>query len=367
MLRMELCLAPRRIRVNHLFPNTSILLILYAQTIILEEVSAKVPYKPTLNQFISELNTIIFAFVMFYGMFYLYKNNKNVSPVELTFCSAGNLFRIRSAFAYGAKRLGKLLECPKENLVIELNQFFTNTWIRYGSGSRPDVPTQSLVDVQPMKVVPTVVLNSHKSVTAFKKKVESPKLLANQDNLHADQDNLTGVCHSYPDPSSQSIQKSDLHCHAPPTTVNPSISHAQHQTVNEASEIVARPDSFQTQSRTSQLENDVYPTQTGMPNPVFAPFLIGSPQQRQADSSGLTVPTGPPVPFVVLPYAPRNSDGCGPQFERSEGIDQLSANIAGQSFSLLNDVDQPDSYATSTASCSTMTEPSREHNPDLEQ
>ncbi|KAG2564352.1 hypothetical protein PVAP13_7NG129900 [Panicum virgatum] len=279
--------------------------------------------------------------------------------------SKGNLFRIRSAFAYGAKRLGKLLECPKENLVIELNQFFTNTWIRYGSGSRPDVPTQSLVDVQPMKVVPTVVSNSHKSVTAFKKKVESPKLLANQDNLHADQDNLTGVCHSYPDPSSQSIQKSDLHCHAPPRTVNPSISHAQHHTVNEASEIVAGPDSFQTQSQTSQVENDVYPTQTGMPNPVFAPFLIGSPQQRQADSSGLTVPTGPPVPFVVLPYAPRNSDGCGPQFERSEGIDQLSANIAGQSFSLLNDVDQPDSYATSTASCSTMTEPSREHNPDI--
>ena len=365
MLRMELCLAPRRIRVNHLFPNTSILLILYAQTIILEEVSAKVPYKPTLNQFISELNTIIFAFVTFYGMFYLYKNNKNVSPVELTFCSAGNLFRIRSAFAYGAKRLGKLLECPKENLVIELNQFFTNTWIRYGSGSRPDVPTQSLVDVEPLKVVPSVVSNSHKSVTAFKKKVESPKLLANQNNLHADQDNLTGVCHSYPDPSSQSIQKSDLHCHAPPTTVNPSISHAQHQTVNEASEIVARPDSFQTQSRTSQLENDVYPTQTGMPNPVFAPFLIGSPQQRQADSSGLTVPTGPPVPFVVLPYVPGNGDGSGPQLERSEGIHQLPSDIAGQHFSLLNDVDQPDSSATSTASCSTMTELSGEHKPDI--
>ncbi|XP_039831597.1 uncharacterized protein LOC120692388 isoform X5 [Panicum virgatum] len=312
--------------------------------------------------------------------------------------SKGNLFRIRSAFAYGAKRLGKLLECPKENLVIELNQFFTNTWIRYGSGSRPDVPTQSLVDVQPLKVVPSVVSNSHKSVTAFKKKVESPKLLANQNNLHADQDNLTGVCHSYPDPSSQSIQKSDLHCHALPTTVNPSISHAQHQKVyaaqgnakvseqlerklteaddgprnmtlvpisNEASEILAGPDSFPTQSRTSQVENGVDPTQTGISNPVFAPFLIGSPQQRQADSSGLTVPTGPPVPFVVLPYASRNSDGCGPQFEINEGIDQLSANIAGQNFSLLNDVDQPDSYATSTASCSTMAEPSREHKPDI--
>ncbi|XP_025795301.1 uncharacterized protein LOC112875606 isoform X2 [Panicum hallii] len=310
--------------------------------------------------------------------------------------SKGNLFRIRSAFAYGAKRLGKLLECPKENLVIELNQFFTNTWIRYGSGSRPDVPTQSLVDVQPLKVVPSVVSNSYKSVTACKKKVESPKLLANQDNLHADQENLTEVGHRYPDRSSQSIQKSDLNCHTLPATVNPSISHAQHQKVyaaqgnarvseqlerkpteaddgprnmtlvpiiNEASEIVTGPDSFPTQSRTKQVANDVDPTQTGMPNPVFAPFVIGSPQQRQADSSGS--PTGPPVPFVVLPYAPGNSDGCGPQFERSEAIDQLSASIAGQNFSLLNDVDQPDSCATSTASCSTMTEPSREHKPDI--
>ncbi|PUZ42239.1 hypothetical protein GQ55_9G568400 [Panicum hallii var. hallii] len=704
--------------------------------------------------------------------------------------SKGNFFRIRSAFAYGAKRLGKLLEYPKEDLIAELNLFFTNTWIRHGSGSRPDVPTPSLVDVQPLKVVPSVVSNSYKSVTAFKKNVENPKLLANQYNLRADQDNLTEVGHSYPYPSSQSIQKSELHCRNLPRTVNPSVSHAQHQKVyaaqgnaevsehlernnsaglmqgerdkrvpnglnvdnrsgqngprfarsrsspeltdssvegfrgrainvvgmeplkvdyssrrnivvpevssnhstkssqdesmsslnsshpsakavsdsnsvsssyredngfvmneelpsvsessnmrhdeqvlvnlmesmklhgfngqiqlpmpipsnlsaahsnilsptvfsqkhlagvpptnligapwlpnmqflrgfvqpptryihnpnfalnvedgiesekpiasdarhdagntwheygvrysrqfdpeardpciydidgkecsslrncvhgaplerqtefaienngvivetytsmfqhqtsreanadcsrssgyvnvpfshassstgkdldacswdegtintrrssrdkwgkrpafvapgitthsntswqmgnatkhlptevddaprnmtvvpiiNEASEIVAVPDSFSTQSRTSQVPNDFDASQTGMPNPLFAPFLIGSPQQRQADSSGLTfVPTGPPVPFVVLPYVPRNGDGSDPQFERSEGMDQLPANIAGQHFSLLNDVHQPDPSATSSASCSTITEPSGEHKPDI--
>ena len=38
-----------------------------------------------------------------------------------SFGFAGNFFRIRSAFAYGAKRLGKLLECPKEDLIAELN------------------------------------------------------------------------------------------------------------------------------------------------------------------------------------------------------------------------------------------------------
>ncbi|OEL33737.1 hypothetical protein BAE44_0005250 [Dichanthelium oligosanthes] len=136
--------------------------------------------------------------------------------------------------------------------------------------------------------------------------------------------------------------------------------------INETSEIVAGSDSFSTQSITSQVPNDFDPSQIGMPNSMFAPFLIGSTQQRQADNSGLTfVPTGPPVPFVVLPYVPGNSDGSGPQFERSEGIDQLPANVVGQNFSLLNDVHQPDSSATSTASCSAMTEPSGEHKPDI--
>jgi len=132
----------------------------------------------------------------------------------------------------GRKRLGKLLECPKEDLIAELDQFFTNTWIRHGSGSRPDVPIASPVDVQPLKVVPSVLSNSHRSVTAFKKKVENPKLLANQDNLHVDQANLTEVFHGYP--SSQTIQKSDLHCRNLPRTVNPSVSHSQYQKVNVA-------------------------------------------------------------------------------------------------------------------------------------
>ncbi|KAK4418526.1 hypothetical protein Salat_2265400 [Sesamum alatum] len=54
--------------------------------------------------------------------------------------SKGNFFRIRSAFAFGAKRLARLLECPKDNLNFEVNQFFMNTWERHGSGNRPDAP-----------------------------------------------------------------------------------------------------------------------------------------------------------------------------------------------------------------------------------
>ncbi|XP_052211202.1 uncharacterized protein LOC127814024 isoform X2 [Diospyros lotus] len=58
--------------------------------------------------------------------------------------SKGNFFRIRSAFAFGAKRLARLLDCPEENLVDEVNQFFLNTWERHGSGNRPDAPISDL-------------------------------------------------------------------------------------------------------------------------------------------------------------------------------------------------------------------------------
>ncbi|XP_023004913.1 uncharacterized protein LOC111498083 isoform X1 [Cucurbita maxima] len=58
--------------------------------------------------------------------------------------SKGNFFRIRSAFAFGAKRLARLFECPREDILLELNQFFLNTWERHGSGQRPDVPKTEL-------------------------------------------------------------------------------------------------------------------------------------------------------------------------------------------------------------------------------
>ncbi|KAH9732317.1 NTP transf 2 domain-containing protein [Citrus sinensis] len=58
--------------------------------------------------------------------------------------SKGNFFRIRSAFAFGAKRLARLLDCPNEDLYYEVNQFFMNTWDRHGSGVRPDAPRNDL-------------------------------------------------------------------------------------------------------------------------------------------------------------------------------------------------------------------------------
>ncbi|CAI9763842.1 unnamed protein product [Fraxinus pennsylvanica] len=58
--------------------------------------------------------------------------------------SKGNFFRIQSAFGYGAKRLARLLDCPKENLLNEINQFFMNTWERHGSCHWLDAPGTDL-------------------------------------------------------------------------------------------------------------------------------------------------------------------------------------------------------------------------------
>ncbi|XP_074331474.1 uncharacterized protein LOC141668476 isoform X2 [Apium graveolens] len=55
----------------------------------------------------------------------------------------GNFYRIRSAFALGAKKMARLLDCPDESIISELNQFFMNTWERHGSGVRPDAPEVS--------------------------------------------------------------------------------------------------------------------------------------------------------------------------------------------------------------------------------
>lgn len=59
--------------------------------------------------------------------------------------SKGNFYRIRSAFTYGARKLGHILSQPEENLADELHKFFTNTLDRHGSGQRPDVQDHVLV------------------------------------------------------------------------------------------------------------------------------------------------------------------------------------------------------------------------------
>ncbi|KAH9624392.1 hypothetical protein KSS87_017947 [Heliosperma pusillum] len=57
----------------------------------------------------------------------------------------GNFFRIRSAFSLGAQQLAKILKCPVDDIVPELNQFFVNTWDRHGKGCRPDAPISDFI------------------------------------------------------------------------------------------------------------------------------------------------------------------------------------------------------------------------------
>ncbi|XVF29697.1 hypothetical protein REPUB_Repub15cG0144500 [Reevesia pubescens] len=59
--------------------------------------------------------------------------------------SKGNFYRIRSAFTYGARKLGHILSQAEESIADELLKFFSNTLDRHGSGQRPDVQDPALL------------------------------------------------------------------------------------------------------------------------------------------------------------------------------------------------------------------------------
>uniref|UniRef100_A0A7N0T340 Uncharacterized protein n=3 Tax=Kalanchoe fedtschenkoi TaxID=63787 RepID=A0A7N0T340_KALFE len=54
--------------------------------------------------------------------------------------SKGNFYRIRSAFTYGARKLGFVLSGKTEGLLGEVQNFFASTLDRHGERRRPDVP-----------------------------------------------------------------------------------------------------------------------------------------------------------------------------------------------------------------------------------
>ncbi|KAI4305066.1 hypothetical protein L6164_028455 [Bauhinia variegata] len=55
-----------------------------------------------------------------------------------------NFYRIRSAFKYGARKLGWILMLPEDRITDELNKFFANTLDRHGSTQWGDMQTPSL-------------------------------------------------------------------------------------------------------------------------------------------------------------------------------------------------------------------------------
>lgn len=61
----------------------------------------------------------------------------SLKSIHLLF--VGNFYRIRSAFTYGAKKLGGILLQPEDDIADGLCNFFFNTLDRHGNGQRPDV------------------------------------------------------------------------------------------------------------------------------------------------------------------------------------------------------------------------------------
>ncbi|TKY74120.1 Poly(A) RNA polymerase cid14 [Spatholobus suberectus] len=56
----------------------------------------------------------------------------------------GNFCRIKSAIAFGAKQIERLLDCPEDNLIAEFDLFFKNTWDRNGNGYWLDTRSYNL-------------------------------------------------------------------------------------------------------------------------------------------------------------------------------------------------------------------------------
>jgi hypothetical protein len=56
---------------------------------------------------------------------------------------AANFYRIRSAFSFGAQKLGQILLLPSEYICDEIYGFFSNTLKRHGKGERLDIDASS--------------------------------------------------------------------------------------------------------------------------------------------------------------------------------------------------------------------------------
>ncbi|XP_008785942.2 uncharacterized protein LOC103704448 [Phoenix dactylifera] len=155
----------------------------------LPDMAAEPPRKDSgellLSKVFLDMCSTVFA-VMPVGQPFVSKHFNVIDPLRINnnlgrSVSKGNFFRIRSAFAFGAKKLARLLECPKEDLIAEVNQFFMNTWERHGSGNRPDAPSPNSRHSRPLRTVPYEESNSSRITSSTKKKNEKVVLPATHD------------------------------------------------------------------------------------------------------------------------------------------------------------------------------------------
>ncbi|KAA8533636.1 hypothetical protein F0562_030930 [Nyssa sinensis] len=155
--------------------------------------------------------------------------------------SKGNFFRIHSAFAFGAQRLARLLDCPKENIIAEVNQFFTNTWNRHGQGHRPDAPTP---DLRPANLNHIDGSDSLKSYSSSKKVGESS--ISDESDIEVTHASHGGVFSQHDNQSLKQISRMN----------NASISHTQSQKAHAYStSLTASHQNHQMNTSSNEMEN----------------------------------------------------------------------------------------------------------------
>ncbi|XP_072997261.1 uncharacterized protein [Typha latifolia] len=115
--------------------------------------------------------------------------------------SKGNFFRIRSAFIFGARKLGQILLLPAESIGDEVSMFFRNTLERHGSGERPDVQ-----DTQPGGLDSTAVDQNNISLISSDLNFEAGK--KDKLNIASPTNYSSGVlCEQFNDISISTSQK----------------------------------------------------------------------------------------------------------------------------------------------------------------
>ncbi|CAI9097167.1 OLC1v1033531C1 [Oldenlandia corymbosa var. corymbosa] len=107
--------------------------------------------------------------------------------------SKGNFYRIRSAFTYGARKLGRILLQPEDDIATGLCKFFFNTLDRHGDGQRPDV--QIARPIRPYGASNSVLSVSETSLTA----VEIVNLESKSDTNSLSRKRINGLDASAPE------------------------------------------------------------------------------------------------------------------------------------------------------------------------
>lgn len=112
--------------------------------------------------------------------------------------SKGNFYRIRSAFTYGAKKLGQILLCSEEKIAEELDTFFLNTVERHGNGHRPDVPDSILCSLESRLVGDTTGFQKASNSDVKEKKFDKNAVVSFQEiNAAARSVHFNDSCENY--------------------------------------------------------------------------------------------------------------------------------------------------------------------------